>query len=210
MFASLKEFRKVWTELGVRAGDRVVAIDHGLDWCRQANVGVDLALGDWDSLVDQKQLAGVRCISLPQDKDYSDFFFSLGAASHLVAEELVVVGVSGGRPDHELAVLLDLAEWVGQTRPPYKSIRMFGRGFEMVFLGGKIRTWSSKLQRGQIFSIFCLGHELRGVTLSGLLYPLKKARLTPGSRGLSNCGIGKTAKVRIASGSAILMISSDT
>ena len=98
----------------------------------------------------------------------------------LGARELVCAGFSGGRADHALGVLYDLAEVSGRAR----SVRLLGEGFVAHFLAPS--TWKARLRPGATVSILALGGAATGVTLKGFQFPLTNAKLAPSSLGLSN------------------------
>ena len=57
-----------------------------------------------------------------------------------------------------------------------------------------------------ILSLFCLGPDAQGVTLSGLHYPLESGTLTAGfPLGVSNHFTGQPASVRVAQGSLLAL-----
>ena len=57
-----------------------------------------------------------------------------------------------------------------------------------------------------ILSVFCMGADARGVTLTGLKYTLEDAALTAGvPLGVSNQFIGAAATVRVKEGSLLLL-----
>ena len=59
-----------------------------------------------------------------------------------------------------------------------------------------------------ILSVFCMGENARGVTLTGLQYPLENGTLTPGfPLGVSNHFTGKQAEILVKNGSLLIIFS---
>lgn len=107
--------------------DAVVAIDRGFDAARAAEVDVDLFCGDADSV----SAAGSAAVRAAEDasacdeapfavvrydphKDDTDLGLALAEIGRRWSDaHLVCTCMSGGNPDHELAVLGRLATWPG-------------------------------------------------------------------------------------------------
>ena len=95
-------------------GDRtVVAADSGVAHALDLGLGVDVAVGDFDSLapavLDRVRDAGATVDDHPAAKDATDIELALDTAVALGAERVVVIGGHGGRLDHFLANALVLA-----------------------------------------------------------------------------------------------------
>lgn len=95
--------------------DAVFVCDGGADACERAGIVPDVLVGDNDS-VSQSGLrfaraAGVREVGFPMDKDSVDLRLAVRVAREACPclETLTFTGVSGGRPDHALAVFGILA-----------------------------------------------------------------------------------------------------
>ena len=91
--------------------DLVLACDAGADACLAADVRVDVLVGDADSatlegLVHARAHARAE-LAFPAEKDDTDLGLALRWVRDLAVglERLVLTGVTGGRPDHALAVL---------------------------------------------------------------------------------------------------------
>src|SRR4051812_12235708 len=110
---SARELRRSLDSVGIdaRSIPLLVAVDGGLKLLRRAGLEPDFAVGDWDSLSPGRPAAALRGIlhfTLPRDKDRSDLYYACRAAIAAGANDLVCLGVTGGRPDHQLAALFDL------------------------------------------------------------------------------------------------------
>ena len=91
----------------------VVAVDSGAKWCFEAGVIPDLLVGDLDSLDPEIAEAfkeqSVQTIAFPSEKDASDLELALEEILDRGFTDLVATNVIGGRIDHELAALGNLA-----------------------------------------------------------------------------------------------------
>lgn len=190
------------TLLAQRFGPRdlLIGVDGGLDLLCGLRANdppggrlPDYAVGDWDSLGDRGLLSRVRHVTLPSEKDRSDLFFAAISAIEAEASQLICLGVTGGRPDHHLATLMDLSEFSTGKYGQLKSIQAIGVEGEYLFLSGKIPVWKGKLNskpKGQVVSFFGMGRGAKRVTLKGFKYALQRQDLEPSSRGLSNEVLG--------------------
>lgn len=215
MVRNAREFSRSLFTVGVDpvqlARDLRVAVDGGLKVLRQAGWRPHFAVGDWDSLEPEKAkvaLKGIFHITLPRNKDRSDLYYACRAAISAGANDLICVGVTGGRPDHQLATLLDLSEI---SRAPKSSGELLNlvavdTGTRYYFVSERLPHWEAKLSPGQMVSVFAVGGEASGVTLAGFKYPLKNAKLAPSSHGLSNQVLRGNCSVRVKKGCLIVMV----
>ena len=187
-------------------GDRtVVAADSGVAHALDLGLGVDVAVGDFDSLapavLDRVRDAGATVDDHPAAKDATDIELALDTAVALGAERVVVIGGHGGRLDHFLANALVLAapQWaavavdalVGEAlvqvvRPPREAV-VHGRP-------------------GELVTLLPVHGPAEGVWTDGLLYPLRHETLHPGTtRGVSNELAGTEARVGLSDGCLLLV-----
>jgi thiamine pyrophosphokinase len=202
---SLKWLKATLQEIGVSSEDFLVGVDAGLDLFRQLKILPDFAIGDWDSLGKSPGKVPYPYVTLDVDKDRSDLYFALQAALEMGADEVICFGVTGGRPDHHLAALFELAETSDDSAPvqvtaldPTARYHFLSKRQPEIRLGG--------MKRGQVVSIFALGGAAEGVTLKGFAFPLQKARLTPSSHGLSNRARASSCQIKLRSGRIVVMV----
>jgi thiamine pyrophosphokinase len=154
----------------------LVAVDGGLDTCRAIRTKPSLFVGDLDSA--RKPPSGVESLIYPIEKDFSDFAGALVELAKRGASIVVVAGLLGGRLDHEWANLLE----VGSAARRFEGLLApSSRGLVAVTARG-IRA---KTTPRRFVSLFAAGRGAR-VTLRGTWWTLTRARLKPGSLGLSN------------------------
>jgi thiamine pyrophosphokinase len=188
--------RRVVDELP--AGAFTIAADSGVEHALALGWPIDLAVGDFDSVspdaLAAAEAAGARVERHPVAKDSTDLELALDAAAARRPDEIVVVGGHGGRVDHFLAAALLL------TRDTYA-------GIEVRALVGpaRLHVVRDRLELhgtpGDLLTLLAVAGPARGVTTTGLRYPLADEALEPGStRGVSNELIAPRARVQVTDG----------
>ncbi|MGC9358548.1 MAG: thiamine diphosphokinase, partial [Anaerolineae bacterium] len=179
---------------------RIVAANGGTGHVLAAGLTPHHVIGDLDSLSDEIRerlsKAGTEFHHYPPAKDETDLELALLWAAEQGADEIVVLGVLGGRPDQELAnlLLLALPELEGLTTLMVRGcweIRLI-RGKKKLHLEGT---------PGQRLSLIPLGGDARGVTTAGLRFPLHSETLRFGpARGVSNVFEGNEVTIELEAG----------
>lgn len=184
----------------VSPGDTVIAADGGTRHALAAGSTPTMVIGDLDSLNpnlhEQLQGAGTHFCAYPPEKDETDLELALLWAAKEEADEIIVLGALGGRPDQELANLLLLALPTLASH----SVILAGDGWIIRCIrGGETVTLHGT--PGATVSLIPLGGDAHGVTTSGLRYPLHNETLHFGpARGISNAMKESKATVRVAEG----------
>ncbi len=156
-----------------REGDFLIAADGGYAALEHTGAVPDLILGDFDSAACPAG-GGVPCLTFPREKDETDMALALREGEVRGYREFYIFGALGGpRPDHTVAnlqLLLSAAR----------------RGLSATLVGGGYRLTVLPPATPRIFSglsgylsVFAIGGEAHGVTLTGVRYPLGGATLTP-------------------------------
>ena len=190
--------------------DIVIAADKGLDTCARSGIVPDIVLGDYDSTdmrgrVDELRSSGAYVEVYPAEKDFTDTEAAVMCALEKGAEEIVILGATGGRLDHFLAnldlCLLPLRRGVKCTIADERN--------EIQLLDAGI-TLRAEYAAGRYVSLLPFTDRVLGVTLTGMKYPLLDACLVRGSSlGVSNEMIGETARIDFREGILILVLSKD-
>ncbi len=168
----------------------VIAADSGLASAEPLGLDVDVIVGDLDS-VDPDLLAEARDAGIPidahdPDKDRTDLAIALDTAVERGATHIVVVGGHGGRLDHLIANTSLLAS------PAYRQVEivaLMGRARVTVIHGelGEDRHRKLRGRPGDHVSLVAYHGSARGITTTGLRFPLDDAELAAGSSlGVSN------------------------
>ena len=90
-------------------GDYVIAADKGVEILNCHGLTPDLTVGDFDS---SSYVPEKNVIVLPVEKDVTDTHAAVDIALEKGAEEIVIYGGMGGRPDHTLANISLIASLV--------------------------------------------------------------------------------------------------
>ena len=176
----------------------VVAADVGLAEANRLGVGVDLLVGDLDSVkpadLEAFESAGSEVRRHPEDKDATDLDLAIMEAIAAGVERVVVVGGDGGRLDHLIGNALVLAS------PRFAAVEI-----DAVFGGARMHVVRRLREltglTGELISLFAAGAPARGVRTEGLRWPLDGADLEPGSSlGISNLFLGQRASIEVSDG----------
>lgn len=145
--------------------DRYIGCDYGAYVCAQANIMMQVAVGDFDSVTSEQfeiiKKHSFEVITLPQDKDVSDTEFALSFSSS--DDEVVIIGGLGGRIDHEWSNMLCLLR--------YPHAKLVNDHNVICVVDKKMNIKKDK----QYMSLFPMSETL--VTLQGVKYPLQNKTL---------------------------------
>jgi thiamine pyrophosphokinase len=179
----------------------VIAADGGLDHARALGLDVAVAIGDFDSVSEERVAAaeatGVRVVRHPADKDATDLELALDLAVSSGAARILVLAGERGRLDHLLSALLLL----GHAK--YAALQLDGFvGAARVHVVRDRRSLPG--EPGELVSLLALHGEASGVTTEGLAYELRGETLEPGSsRGVSNVLTAGVATVSVERGTLL-------
>lgn len=184
----------------------VIAVDGGVDQAARMRIRPHISIGDWDSIKNHRLLLKLHHYTLIKNKDQSDFYYALVLAAAFKAHEYLAYGFTGGRSDHQLAALYDLADFSDSAPKTAQHIQLIGPDTHYYFLSAKMKKLQLKLKTKQTVSILPITGKAEGVTLKGFVYPLKNAKLSMTSNGLSNVTNKKTSSVQIKKGRLVVII----
>lgn len=194
-----------------------MCVDAGLVHCLAAGFHPTLLIGDMDSVppdvLSDPALGAVPRRLYPAEKDASDLQLALEGLADDDAgerrdsvgapacrpEQVVIVGVSGGRTDHMLFnwLLSCLRDW------PFE-LRFIDATTDAVLVT-PTRPLVATLEEGDTVSLLPL-LEAGGVHAEGLRYALRDGTLAPGStRGLSNVADAPGLRVSIRTGRLLVL-----
>lgn len=185
--------------------DYVVVADGGADVCHAAGVAPDVFCGDADSASDEAarwaRAAARTCVGFPAEKYATDLALALDCARHEATRREAPLAVTltcaaGGRPDHALAVVGQLAS-AGAARA-----RLVEDGFEMriVSAAGE-RAWRLGPEAvGRTFSAIAVAPGTR-IDERGMRWELDDHPMELlGDLGVSNVVTSPAAEVACRSG----------
>lgn len=189
--------------------DLIIAADGAMNTLRQLGVRPDVLVGDMDSidaeLLEQLEQENVEILKFAKEKDQTDIEIAIDEAVSRGADTILLTGVSGNRIDHGLANLMLL-----------ERIRKAGARGEIreeqdrLFLveGNPKKDTYLDLPVGTTLSVLPFSDTVEGVTLEGLQYPLRDARLSHDHAGLgiSNQVVSSPVKIHADRGNLLVDI----
>lgn len=179
-------------------GAFVIAADSGYKNCKKLGIKPDLAVGDYDSLnfvpEDCEQL------TFPKEKDDTDLMLAVREAIGRGYTDITILGAMGGRFDHTFANVQTLAfirsqgAW-GRILTCYEQV--------MLVTPGK---YTIKAKKNYSLSLFAYSEDVKGLTISGVKYPLLGAHIDSFFPiGISNEIIGGEAKISFTEGMLLVI-----
>lgn len=177
--------------------DFVLAADGGLRHLEQLNIRPHGILGDFDSLGYTPRGAEV----FPVEKDDTDAMLAARKGLELGYREFLFYGaLDGPRLDHTVANFQTLQFLADHGASAY----LVGRDYLVTVLKNGTLTFPAGAEG--ILSVFCMGADARGVTLTGLHYGLENGTLTAGfPLGVSNHFTGLDARITVKDGSLLVL-----
>lgn len=183
--------------------DVVVCADAGLGVAHRLGLDVDVLVGDLDSVAEgdlgRARRDGVEVRRHPTDKDRTDLELALAVAAG-TADEVVVVGGSGGRLDHALANVVALAsdELAGTT------VRARLGTADLHVVRDELEL---DLPDGEVVTLLPSGGPVHGVTATGLRWALDDDTLAAWSaRGISNEVVAGPVRIRVRGGCLLVVV----
>lgn len=185
------------------ANDLVIAADGGANWCAAWGWQPKLVIGDMDSVDEatagRLRRAGVPFVEHPVEKDQTDLELALSVAVERGADEIVVAGALGGRIDHTLGNLALLALPLLAGLP----VRMVDGGQSISLVRDRLVVAGAA---GDTLSLVPFGGDARGVSVTGVRWPLDDADLPLGpSLGISNRLTASEVEVTVQAGALLVV-----
>ncbi|WP_104989942.1 thiamine diphosphokinase [Deinococcus sp. NW-56] len=179
--------------------DLVVAADGGARHAAVLRVPIDVWVGDFDSSKGL-EVDAPREVH-PAAKDETDAELAVRVARDRGATQLVFLGAFGGRFDHAAALALGA---VRLAREGLKVTLHSGDESGNPLLPGQVL--SLDLPPGATLSVLALS-DLRGLTLTGVRWPLSGADVPLGSGWtVSNEALGGEVRVSLAAGTGLVTV----
>lgn len=187
-----------------KAGDLVIAADAGYRQVLAIGQKVDILVGDMDSLGTAVPEGSVEIVRLPAEKDLTDLQVAVELAVGREAQEIILVSSLSGRLDHTLSSLAILED-------------LNGRGIHACITDGQnrarfMRSTSTLIARSQYryLSLIAADDTVKGVSVEGCKYPLKKATLCRRVQfAVSNEITGNVAFIAVKKGGLYIIESMD-
>ena len=177
--------------------DYLLAADGGLRHLENLGLTPHGIIGDFDSLGYIPEGAQV----FPVEKDDTDAMLAARKGLQLGFRDFIFYGsLDGPRLDHTVANFQTLLFLARQGATGY----LVGRDYIVTVIRNETVSFGPEAEG--IVSVFCLGPDAAGVTISGLHYELTDSTLTAAfPLGVSNHFTGKTAEITVKNGSLLAM-----
>jgi thiamine pyrophosphokinase len=190
--------------------DKVFAVDKGLEYADALGLEPDWLIGDFDTVdteifkrYEEKARTGEMDICIeayPQKKDATDTELALTKAVEEQATEITLLAATGNRMDHVLANMNLLL----QAEKKGILCHMVDENNRIQLLSHETRKSCEILKReqfGDYLSVIPMSPVVRGLSLTGVEYPLNMARIEQGSSlTVSNVITDERAYVSLAEG----------
>ncbi len=197
-----------------KSGDCVIAADGGLNHLESISVSPDLILGDFDSANMQDERS-YKCTVMrySSHKDDTDMMLAVRQGLARGYRSFMLYGGTGGRLDHTLANVQCLNFLAERGARAW----LIGGDFIITVLAGgdTLRfpedipcvNGMPSLEAGCGVSVFAIGGDADGVSISGMQYPLSDSRLkSTVSLGVSNAIKDASGEISVREGSIAIYI----
>ena len=182
----------------IRDDDMIVCADSGYYHAVTMGIQPYAVLGDFDSASYDEVECNIKLL-FPSGKDETDTELAVRYALEQGCDELVFLGLMGGRVDHALVNVFILAD-------------MLNRGIDAYIFDGTSYIYIAdsridiKGKPGDLLSVIPITPKVTGITNGGLEYPLDNFDMEMGfSRGVSNVFVREDAFVEIKSGMVLIV-----
>lgn len=185
-------------ELDRRDNWFVVAADSGLESALRYGITPDVAIGDMDSISDQRlldRLSNVIVEQYPADKDHTDTELALNRVWQTGIEHVTILGGGGGRLDHLLAII----RLFDRPRVPQRWITA---NEDVVFIENAVDLSRAY---GETISVFPVGRGPWVTQSSGLRWELTDLEWLYGDIGISNRVVSDQCRIEVLSGRLLLI-----
>ncbi len=174
-------------------GDFVIAADGGYEHLKSIGISPDLLVGDFDSLSEPPD--GVRTMRFPPEKDDTDMGLALSEGRKRGYGVFRLYGGGGGRQDHFIANL----QLLSRAAESGEDAALICADFDVYAVHNSSATFHRP--SGTLLSVFAASGAARGVTLTGVKYPLTGYTLAPDAPlGVSNVILDGAATVEVGDG----------
>lgn len=192
---------KEW--LTPRAGDWLICADGGWDAAVEHGLAPELVVGDFDSMP-LSHVQGADVVKLPVHKDDTDMVVCLRQGRERGYREFILAGCIGGRFDHAISNLQCLADCAIRGESAWMCD---GLNRVTVLAPGE---YALEKIPGRKLSLLAYTEQVKGVCLTGALWPLTDAVLSNRyPLGCSNEITADRAKLRFSEGLLMVMYTQD-
>lgn len=177
----------------------VLCADSGFSHCEKLGIKPDFIIGDFDSI--SKKPEDIAILEYPAEKDYTDSTLAMHVAVKRDCKDIIMAGMLGGRYDHGMANLQNLAWCAGngiQAKITDGVTEIFAVADSTIIIEAREASY---------FSVFSLTTVSGGVTILGGKYPLDNYDLRfDDPRAVSNEFAAETAEISLRSGTVAVVV----
>ncbi len=176
----------------------LIAVDGGLNHCRQLKITPQFIIGDMDSIHPDllKAYDHVPKKSFPQDKNETDVELAITSIINQKIKESTLFCALKMRTDHTLYNLYLLSK--------YSDFLTIETEFETLFVVK--HNQFIRCKAGQTVSLLPLGSPAKGVNSSGLKWELRNKTINQDFMSISNISPGGTFSVSIEEGQLLCFL----
>jgi len=190
----------IWKPL-VDNSNIIVACDGAIVQLLQNDIVPDYVVGDLDSIpieIMDSQIESLDITVIPMlNQNSSDLSKALKYCENLATKRIDVIGIEGGRLDHQIGAYFSLCEH--NSNAVLHLEKWIAR---LVLSEGLV---IDSIEKGQNVSLFAIG-SVKGVNISGVKWPLENEQLATGTNGLHNESNGEQIKISHQGGHLLLLV----
>ena len=179
----------------------IVACDGAIVQSLQNDIIPDYIIGDLDSVPNEiidSQIKSLPITVIPMlNQNSSDLSKALKYCQSIEAKKIDVIGIGGGRLDHQLGAYFSLCE--------NNSNAILHLDEWSIRLVGKEGLTIDSIEKGKNVSLFAIG-SVEGVKISGVKWPLNDEQLSAGTNGLHNESTGEEIQISHRGGDLLMLI----
>ena len=179
-----------------------IAADGGANFLKSHWLKPNIIIGDLDSLDDEIfKETSPEAIFLIEEQQTNDADKAVRYSLEKGAKTIHLLGAAGKRQDQFLANLEVMYKYSSEIK-----IILWTETERMEFISVR---WEETLAKGTVISLLPIFGGARGVTTTGLAYPLERQTLEPGKipSGVSNAVTNSPVVIDITEGKLLLVLS---
>jgi len=187
----------------------VIGVDRGALYLVEQNIKCQVAIGDFDSVsFEEKRIIKNKVkhfVELSAEKDMTDCEAAIQYAVANGCRELHLYGVTGGRFDHQFAVVTLVLKYVK------RDIRIFVENAQNKWFVLSPGKHEIEAENKRYLSFFALEAGVNALTLAGVKYPLNgyELRVDDALCVSNEVACGQIAKVSFDAGYLLVVQSAD-
>ena len=193
---AIELMERLWQQVDLR-----VCADGGANFAISQGFNPDAVVGDMDSILleSRQKLDAGRLVRVPE-QNTNDGDKALRYCLNHGVEEVHLLGAAGERSDQFLANIELLYKYATQLK-----IILWAEKDRIEVIEGE---WQEKIALGTTLSLLPLFGPVKGITTSGLAYPLKNQTLQMGKEpsGISNKAIAPSVQITMGGGKLLLIV----